>query len=65
MLQYDYTRLVIADDTDIFDFTGGAEKGNSKPIPEGFETISELAIGGMDYNTGIGAFIYIRNGNWI
>lgn len=63
VLQFDYTRLVIADDTDIFEFTGGTEKGNSKPIPEGFETISELAIGGMDYSTHFGVFIYIRNGS--
>ena len=63
VLQFDYTRLVIADDTDIFEFTGGTEKGNSKPIPEGFETISELAIGGMDYRTDFGVFIYIRNGS--
>lgn len=63
VLQFDYTRLVIADDTDIFEFTGGTEKGNSKPIPEGFETISELAIGGIGYNITNGAFIYIRNGS--
>lgn len=63
VLQFDYTRLVIADDTDIFEFTGGTEKGNSKPIPEGFETISELVIGGMNYSTNHGAFIYIRSGS--
>lgn len=63
VLQFDYNRLVIADDTDIFEFTGGTEKGNSKPIPEGFETISELAIGGVNYTTTLGTFIYIRSGS--
>lgn len=63
VLWFDKQRLVIADDTSIFEFTGGTEKINQNPIPEGFESIRQLSSSQNVYNTTNGALIYIRSGN--
>lgn len=60
VLWFDKQRLVIADDTSIFEYTGGTDKINQKAIPEGFETISQLASTGIDYSS-LGCHIYIRS----